>query len=211
MLARHAADTADCSTGSSSFGVRGLRVAASPSPRTRPVFVCPIDGSADCRRLDEARQWVADRLRDHPALPGNRLVPGEVTDTGRVTDERARHVIAVCEEQGVDWRQGATVRLGWATAPCYDVVRSEPYPDPQIPRPEPPQPQPSVQTPRHVRRWFDEQVAAGQVAVTPLTALPRPEVRRQLRERAGLSRPAVTDRQRVPSPKRASHYESFLT
>jgi DNA-binding transcriptional regulator YiaG len=146
---------------------------------------CPVDGTPGCRTLEWARQHVADRIREHPLLPGAALVPGEVTDTRRVVDERGWHVITVCDEQGIDWRRGAKVRVGWAALPYLDVFRSEPYPDPHVPHREPVQPQPTIQTPKRIRRWLDAEVAAGRTSL--VAQLPSPDVRRSLRETVGLS------------------------
>jgi DNA-binding XRE family transcriptional regulator len=161
-----------------------------------PEQLCPIDGAWACGELTNARNEVTQvrQLGARAQLLGWHAVAEVDGDTGRVTRERDFHTIVAAEELGLDWRSSALVRSGWNGNIAYKVWFSEPWPDPQIPHLDPPLPRPTVDTPASVRAWFHREVAAGRIVVQlPAAPLPDPAARRQLREKAGVSRPKVAE------------------
>jgi transcriptional regulator with XRE-family HTH domain len=160
--------------------------------RMPEVDSCPVDGSPACQSLAWARQHVADCLRQNPLAPSMSLLPGEVDEKGRVVNQRAWHVVTICEEQGVDWRRSAVVRIAWTTYPYHAIWSVPPFPNPKIPSVPPPQPEPTIRTPRVVRERLAVLVADGLIFMAE--RLPSPDVRRRIREQAGLSQEQMAER-----------------
>jgi hypothetical protein len=169
----------------------GLGHHLDPLPAPDTAGYCPLDGEPDCRDLTEADRQVREALQVSPrgGLLGCSLVETEAT--GHPTSPRAQHLVHVAEKVSIDWRTSALVRVGAHTHRYREWFRPGEEPDPNLPSAPPKlrEPEHLLRTPPSVRRWYAEQVAAGRIVDSE--RLPSPSVRRELREKSGLSRPAV--------------------
>jgi DNA-binding transcriptional regulator YiaG len=146
--------------------------------------VCRVDGETACEQATRCAAYAArPDWRDHLRV--------EVSNGGQVVTSPDQHRVAALIDAGRDWRQVALVKL-----PSYPnpVPHNQVWPDggpepalPSLPR--------TVDLPpkayQLVHEWVEEQLAAGHLVIA--AQLPPPAVRRQLRETADLSRPAVAE------------------
>jgi hypothetical protein len=181
--------------------VNGLGEHLIPLPEPDTAGHCPLDGEPDCRELVEADRQVKEAIQHSPrgGLLGFSIV--EVDATGHPTGSRSQHLVHVAVKVSIDWRTSALVRVGAHTRRYREWFRPGEEPDPALPSVPPKlcEPEHLLRTPACVRRWYTEQVAACHII--DAERLPSPDVRKELREKAGLSRPKVAELVGV-SPKR---------
>lgn len=161
------------------LAARGWRANLQKIEEPDPSRFCVVCGALDCTALRTAVQDAqAKRLRTVTVDESGAVVTAD------------QHAVWAYRSVGLDWRRTAVVAQGRWLAPYARWFR-EPWPNPQIPAdaaPRLPRAEQPIATPRHVQRWYSQKVGEG---VAKPVELPEPDVRRILRERAGMSKAAL--------------------